>query len=344
VLPTIGVVSPHLYQSPKREALLFDAIGVLDFENHLRLVDAATAAEMEWLAARGVLLDPMHALYQDARHLAVVTAPTTRFLINSLLDLALHVALADPANVEGVNCHSGIRELLLILQENGYDTSSFDTDEIVHSAHSELAYLLRMGIDQAQLAAYVAQLRVANHVYLSRAAAAKLNAFAVADAVALVPDNFDASDLRIPRSPILNVVLSALPQPDESTSWAKILEFRQDEDARRSLRRLRRWTASLDTKLSANEVADELQASIDSYTEYMHLHEIKTRTATAQSFCIMASEVLEHLVTLKFSAAARTLFRLREGQIELLEAEMKAPGREIAYVLKVRERFESPGA
>jgi hypothetical protein len=50
-------------------------------------------------------------------------------------------------------------------------------------------------------------------------------------------------------------------------------------------------------------------------------------------------EILEDLVQFRWSKLAKGMLSVRKRNVELLEAEMKAPGRECAYVFDARKRF-----
>ena len=51
------------------------------------------------------------------------------------------------------------------------------------------------------------------------------------------------------------------------------------------------------------------------------------------------AEIAESLVKFKWSNIAKKLFEVKHKQVALLKAEMSLPGREVAYIIKARERF-----
>ena len=107
---------------------------------------------------------------------------------------------------------------------------------------------------------------------------------------------------------VLEVALKALPAPDESCSWEDILDFKAElHDKQWGFRRFLR---SLSLKEpTESEVRDEIEWMINEYTEAMKVHNLKACPA------------------------------LKKRNVELLEAEMKAPGKECAYVFEARKRF-----
>ena len=56
---------------------------------------------------------------------------------------------------------------------------------------------------------------------------------------------------------------------------------------------------------------------------------------------VAVAETAENIAKLKFSALAKSLFALKHRRIELIDAERQAPGRELAYIVRARERFGS---
>jgi hypothetical protein len=109
------------------------------------------------------------------------------------------------------------------------------------------------------------------------------------------------------------------------------------------LQTLRR--AFLRTLASKQQTEDEVKADIEwtlhEYTKAIHLHDLRADTGFFELYVIPTIEMAEHLVKLNWSKMAKGFLSVRKRQIERLEAEMKAPGRECAYVFDARERFGS---
>jgi alkanesulfonate monooxygenase SsuD/methylene tetrahydromethanopterin reductase-like flavin-dependent oxidoreductase (luciferase family) len=160
-------------------------------------------------------------------------------------------------------------------------------------------------------------------------------------ATPLLPEGFDGpATIASHQATVINLVIKSLPSPDEDTPWERILEFRADESAQRALRRLRAWMASVVvTGKTATEIEDEFQSLLDSYIEHMQLHKMKTHSTALQTLITMAADIVENVAKLNFGTAARAAFSLREQKLHLIEAELKAPGREVAYIIAAQERF-----
>ncbi len=73
----------------------------------------------------------------------------------------------------------------------------------------------------------------------------------------------------------------------------------------------------------------------------MHLHKIKSNRGKLEGIVLTTMEFAENLANLKFSSAAKLLFEIRSKEVELLESETQAPGREVAYISMLRSKFDS---
>ncbi len=71
----------------------------------------------------------------------------------------------------------------------------------------------------------------------------------------------------------------------------------------------------------------------------MEHHRLKTSISFVDVFLISSVELLEDIVKINWSKIAKGALSVKKRKIELMEAEMKAPGRECAYVFDAREKF-----
>lgn len=78
---------------------------------------------------------------------------------------------------------------------------------------------------------------------------------------------------------------------------------------------------------------------INRYCAHMNLHRIKTHTGKLQTVMAAATNLLRG----KLLDAASLLFSYKNQRVGLLEAELTAPGREVAYIVAARERFQVVG-
>jgi hypothetical protein len=145
-------------------------------------------------------------------------------------------------------------------------------------------------------------------------------------------------------APVLEVVLKSMPIPDDKTSWQDIIEFRNDPESMKRLRRLRVWVRKFakDTHVtSLPEMKEEIEVLLDDYEEHMKIHGMKVNKSATETLLTVAGKVAEDIFKLKWGELAKLPFILKERKVSLLEAELKAPNRELAFISMTRSRFSS---
>lgn len=142
-------------------------------------------------------------------------------------------------------------------------------------------------------------------------------------------------------SHVLEVVVNDMPQPDDATPWEDILAWRQDDAARAALVRLRRWIRAMAQEPAPTLVIrDELRYLMDEYTRHMRVHRLRLQHGALRALLTTGAGVTEGLLKLRLRTAVDALFSVRDRQLELETLEHQAPGREIAYLVHTRRRFD----
>ena len=141
------------------------------------------------------------------------------------------------------------------------------------------------------------------------------------------------------KSNVVQIVIHSLPIPDESTSWEQILEFRSDPDSASKFAHLRNWMNDVSRNdLSPNEIKDKLELLLDDYNKHMKNHGVKTRSGSLVAVLKVAAGLASGGLLAKLSIV-EALYSLKRMKTELLEGELNAPGREVAYLIKANEAF-----
>jgi hypothetical protein len=145
------------------------------------------------------------------------------------------------------------------------------------------------------------------------------------------------------KSNIAQIVISKLPLPNNETPWEQIVDYRNDPKNQQSLKNLRRWIRKTSSEVlsSTTEIEEEFEWLINEFQNHMNFHKMKANTETVEVMVKAPFEVIENLVKLKFSKIPDLLFAIKKRQINLMEAELNAPGREMAYVIKAKNSFQS---
>jgi hypothetical protein len=218
------------------------------------------------------------------------------------------------------------------------------TPEYVHEYDHYLRVLSRKGIYQNELEEIRDSLQFME--YWPRLAAIQLNrenrfrAVPISRIAENSPPPYRAGDQEV-----LEVVLNRIPQPDESVAWEQIMEFRNDPDSKGKFWALRAWMSEIaKEQLRRHEIVEKLESSLHEYGDHMKLHRMKIDWGTLRTLVSVGAGVAEGLVKFQWSKAAEILFGFHDRKIALLEAEAGAPGRELAYIVAAREKFNSPGA
>lgn len=137
------------------------------------------------------------------------------------------------------------------------------------------------------------------------------------------------------RSIVIRIVIEGLPLPAASHSLDEILAFRTESRSRGLVQGLRVWMNEMASgALTPAEVSDKLEYLLIQYEQTLNLEKMSRDTTWLETFIFPAKGVTEYLSTL-----GSKLFTVRRAEIALMEVEMAAPGREVAYIVKARERF-----
>ncbi|MFN8399332.1 MAG: hypothetical protein U0X74_04900 [Anaerolineales bacterium] len=143
-------------------------------------------------------------------------------------------------------------------------------------------------------------------------------------------------------SDVAQIAIKKLPLPTNTTPWEAILDYRNDRESQESLLAFRRWIKKLSSQeLSINEIEEELEWLINEFQNHMRVHKMKADVETLEIIVKAPLEIIENLIKLKLSKIPDPLFALSKRKINLLEAEINAPGRELAYIIKSNEFFNS---
>lgn len=245
-------------------------------------------------------------------------------------------------------------------------TPDFDPDALAQSMYQDLAaqhsgaalgkehleYLrawlqskakLARSMDYESLLNHPRLLSGAQHAnLLSRLAASEMERNG-RPAVSLVDSFSGRSSLPDPGDAVLHLVLRKLPMPDENTPWEAIFDFRGDEDARAQLGRLRLWLSSIARRaVDAQEAADEFTTLLHDYSTYMRAQHRKFVPTAIESVVVASVEIYDSLPSVKIAPFVKAMFGLRKERASLLENELKAPGRELAFIFASQERFGRP--
>jgi hypothetical protein len=213
------------------------------------------------------------------------------------------------------------------------------TMQFIESLSKEILGDVVAGSDDPTKSLYA--LNITNDLIL-RGISAKLNQDNEFDTVPIcraeLPDVANHAEHSRACDLVMRVAIEAFPSPDEDCAWQDVIDFRTEcADKQWGFRR---FLKTLATKhQSEAEIRDDIEWMVSEYTKAMALHNLKASKTFFETYIIPAIEVIEDLAKLNWAKLAKLGVSAKQRRIELLESEMKAPGRECAYIFEARKRF-----
>lgn len=152
------------------------------------------------------------------------------------------------------------------------------------------------------------------------------------------------SPLITTRAEALRVILYQLPLPSNDTPWEAIRDWRNDAEAREKYLVLRAWISRLAReRLNSSDIEEEIAAKLATYQSYMAVQHKKMQRSRFEAIILPLAQAAEDALRLRLSSAAEKLVGLFRQELTVLESELTAPGREIAYIATSHDRFGRTG-
>ena len=331
----VGVISPFdlVNTSLKREAIFFDKIAVPNVLKDFILKDTLLTCpirSIEYLIESGIIFDPVMEYIGETKYLKKIGQDiyTQRLKIIAQKEHALAEELKFPIETHTAPNLTSLFEIL--------PKALLATFERVGK---QLQY--RLGIPFQKVGASI--IRFKNQLdYDRRGIAIDLrNRFSI-NAFPLYSDNMALNDDFVSgKDDIVKLVVEQLPEPDyDSVSWERIIDFRNDPETKKLLTYLRHWITDTAKKdITYNDLLDEILYYCAKYEEHIKLHKMKIKSGVLETLLMIPAEMLEGVVRLKPTKVVKALFTFNKQKVELLEEEKKAPGRDLAYLIKSKDEF-----
>ncbi|RYE23878.1 MAG: hypothetical protein EOP51_09230 [Sphingobacteriales bacterium] len=147
---------------------------------------------------------------------------------------------------------------------------------------------------------------------------------------------------------IYNVILNRIKVPDESVSWDHIYEMKADQDLRRKYYTLVKWINDMiSSKKAVKEIIDEYNYLLSEYEYQFNIHKVKYIYSSIEIVLNTALDVFGSILShFTFNPSmvgklSAPIFSVRRAGYELLDAETKIKGRELAFISDVNSIFSS---
>lgn len=142
-------------------------------------------------------------------------------------------------------------------------------------------------------------------------------------------------------SAVWKIVIAEMPLLNIQVSWKDVLDFRSEEQTQHLSRGLRRWVRkTVSENLSPAQVEDEVRYLVSEYEKQIQIAGMKTDIAALEFVIPPDAHIDGQMVEQNFSRLSGFATIIQNRKLELLEAEIKATGRELALIPKLRKRFE----
>jgi hypothetical protein len=139
---------------------------------------------------------------------------------------------------------------------------------------------------------------------------------------------------------ILHTVLNSIPLPDFDTPIQEVLDFRNDNEAKSHILALNNWIIDLSKgDLNQKEISQKIEYLVNEYDKFIKIQKLKFSYSKLEIAVTSIAEITENLVKFKFSDTAKIIFSLFKDNYTIMDSEMKAPGKEVAFISKVRGKF-----
>jgi hypothetical protein len=143
-------------------------------------------------------------------------------------------------------------------------------------------------------------------------------------------------------SSTISVAIEMLPCPADDCAWQDIIDFKAELRDKQWC--FRRFLKQLATKpQTESEIRDDIEWTLNEYAKAMAIHHIKASQSFFEVYVLPVIEVAENLVKFNWTKIAKGALDVKKRNVELLEAEMRAPGRECAYLFDARKRWGRRG-
>lgn len=137
-------------------------------------------------------------------------------------------------------------------------------------------------------------------------------------------------------------VINKFPEINEDVSWKDIIQFKNDNETKEKLLRLRFWLSEISKKeYNPKEVAEIIEYNLIQYENHLKFCKLKYSYSKIEIAFVSVAEIIENLMKFKFSKIAKTIFDLNKQNFERYASESNAPGKELAYIYQVNKVFNN---
>jgi hypothetical protein len=136
---------------------------------------------------------------------------------------------------------------------------------------------------------------------------------------------------------VVRAVLKRIPIPSPLIPLDEFIDIRRSVEHKNCFNALKRWMRKIGKgDVTFIELEEELEYLLSEYESFMNLQRLSIETGVFQTVITTGGDVIENLLKFNLGKAAKSAFELQRRKIALMEAERKAPGREVSYIVNSR--------
>jgi hypothetical protein len=140
--------------------------------------------------------------------------------------------------------------------------------------------------------------------------------------------------------PVWKVVINEMADFDVRAPWEDVFDFRAEDRTQHFVRSLRRWIRKIVAEDWAQaELEDEVRELVYEYESHLRMARLTGGKGVLTCIITGAAELAEDVIKLRLAKITELVTAVIDRKSKLLEPELRAPGRELALIPELKERF-----
>ena len=146
---------------------------------------------------------------------------------------------------------------------------------------------------------------------------------------------------------VLSIIFSQLPTLNfDTTNIDDLIEFLKDEETIIKRQRLFSWQNNIENRIEKGDIKkedilDEIATHLFTYTEHLKLSEQKFKYGIYECIVNLPKAIVLALSIIGIPKALNNILQFKKRELDLKEEELKAPYRELAYIIHASRKFEN---